>query len=236
MDFRNLCPPRSKQRSWRWCLADAFEEEYGPLADPVATFGSELVQAPSTPVMSSSMAGPDPMFISGIQLRLEGLEDPPSLKCLQKSHRAVSLSPLSSSDTDVDPDTAWSAFKAYAIMLLERAAQKRKLREQDSMARAPPRKRRRSDQNGSAEPDHDATLKSTSPARPERGMRRSTWRQNLHGPPQTRSPAPLVGPVSTPSSTESQSPPVGSPPHKRQWRRIRFRRASGPAKTEMPPG
>ncbi|KAH7230273.1 hypothetical protein B0J15DRAFT_473152 [Fusarium solani] len=104
-----------KSRSWRQSLADDFEEEYGLLPDPVATFGSELVTAPPTPVLSSSIAGPDPLFIIQLHELIErvGLRDQTHLELSQGS-----------SDSD-EPDAAPCSLQAYATRLFERASRKR---------------------------------------------------------------------------------------------------------------
>ncbi|WAO91283.1 Hypothetical protein NCS54_00874800 [Fusarium falciforme] len=72
-----------KSRSWRQSLADDFEEEYGPLPDPVATFGSELVTAPPTP--ASRLASPVPIRCSSVSFMsaLSALvcEIQPTLNC-----------------------------------------------------------------------------------------------------------------------------------------------------------
>ncbi|KAH6986687.1 hypothetical protein EDB80DRAFT_874723 [Ilyonectria destructans] len=261
-----------KARSWRQCLADDFEVAYGPLPDPVATFGSELVTAPPTPVLSSSIAEPDPLFISRLQQSIECIADSSCPKCLQNPSR-LDCPQDSSSDSD-EPDAAPWSLQAYATRLFERASRNaikseepatskprrpaKRLREQDSMARAPPRKRPRRDQNGPAKSEHDSMQeRSILPARPERRTRRSTQRQHPHSPPQTSSPTPPASPVfavwqagsppehsttqkthpvSTPPSTESPTPPVDSPPYRPRLTRVRFRCASGPTEAEMPPG
>ncbi|KAF4445475.1 hypothetical protein F53441_10791 [Fusarium austroafricanum] len=43
--------PGQRKRGWRQCLADSYEKQYGPLDDPVLTFGAKLVTFPSTPTL-----------------------------------------------------------------------------------------------------------------------------------------------------------------------------------------
>ncbi|KAH6982334.1 hypothetical protein BKA56DRAFT_656737 [Ilyonectria sp. MPI-CAGE-AT-0026] len=107
-----------KARSWRQCLADDYEEEYGPLPDPVATFGSELATAPPTPVLSSSIAEPDPLFINQLHDGIERIATSSSPTCLRTSSRVWPHD--SSSDSD-EPDAAPWSLQAYAARLSERA-------------------------------------------------------------------------------------------------------------------
>ncbi|KAI9155686.1 hypothetical protein HJFPF1_08275 [Paramyrothecium foliicola] len=126
---------RDNPPSWRKCLADGYEAEHGPLPDPVATSGSELVTAPPTPVLSSSIAGPDASFIEQLQSRLSLLRDsrlPESVAVKPEpvTHESSShLADLSSSDTDDGDDRPWS-LKAYASFLF--AGRKGMVRDYDN--------------------------------------------------------------------------------------------------------
>ncbi|KAJ3455992.1 hypothetical protein MRS44_017474 [Fusarium solani] len=182
-------------------LADDFEEEYGLLPDPVATFGSELVTAPPTPVLSSSIAGPDPLFIIQLHELIErvGLRDQTHLELSQGS-----------SDSD-EPDAAPWSLQAYATRLFERASRKRdqdgglidgmgdlrrpakRQRERDAAATPTLGKRARHDQNGERILGRERAIYS---ARPKRRKSRSSRPQQLHSPVHTDSSTSPDGQIS----------------------------------------
>ncbi|PHH89072.1 hypothetical protein CDD83_6695 [Cordyceps sp. RAO-2017] len=258
--------PPGKVRSWRQSLADDYEEEYGPLPDPIPSFGAELVTAPSTPVLSSSIAGPDALFVSQLQQGLGCLEDPPRLKCLHRPAASWDGLQFSSSDTD-DPDVAPWSLQEYAAKLFARASRKaamggermrsramhqaKQVRDEESSTkRASLRKRRRCDQDDSTVPDKRLKV----PVTPNAGMHRTMLRRSLRdrdkmspvGPdfaawetpsPPDQSTTQSTCPLSTPpSSIESQSPPVDSPVSRLRSTRVHFHRSARPARGLASPG
>ncbi|KAF5020212.1 hypothetical protein F66182_7777 [Fusarium sp. NRRL 66182] len=201
-----------KARSWRQCLADDYEEEYGPLPNPVATFGSELVTAPSTPVLSSSIAKPDPPFISQLHDSIERIRPLSSPKRLQHVSRSDWRQDFSSSDSD-EPDAAPWSLHAYAARLFDKASRKHALdgermdgkpkarytakrpREQESMSTPPPNKLLRCDNNGQARAKQGLDRQRANyPPRSKICTHQSIRRQQLHSPPQTSSPTPPDNP------------------------------------------
>lgn len=170
-----------------------------PLPDPVATFGAELVTAPSTPVLSSSMADPDPLFISKLHERIENIA---SLSPSRRLRRPIlfDLSPLSSSDSD-EPDVAPWSLRDYAAKLFERAARKqnqdggpidgtadlrrpaKRQREQDATATATSNKRARHKKNGEQILERERAIDPVNSKR--RRKTRLSRPQQLHSPAQT---------------------------------------------------
>ncbi|EXA28970.1 hypothetical protein FOVG_19460 [Fusarium oxysporum f. sp. pisi HDV247] len=101
-----------RKRGWRQCLADSYEKQYGPLDDPVPTFGAKLVTFPSTPTLPMCFTGPDPEFLERLDRRLYAIENDPVPKCLQglrfvdpedEESAAVPIS-MSCSDNDTDEE------------------------------------------------------------------------------------------------------------------------------------
>ncbi|KAH7142304.1 hypothetical protein DER46DRAFT_518017 [Fusarium sp. MPI-SDFR-AT-0072] len=194
-----------KQRSWRQCMAETCEKQYGPLDDPVPTFGAklELVTAPSTPALPSDLAGPDIQFLEQLDRSLRIIGFDPIPKCLQglrfvdpEGEDEEGKVIFSETDSDEEEFTPWSS-RDYAIKLFKKAGidieaiaaerrakrQKRKREaeedEQDSIQDAQPCKRPRRKIAQSSE---------TTTARPKRQIRPSQKQQASYSPPQTPSP------------------------------------------------
>ncbi|KAF5700468.1 hypothetical protein FMUND_14326 [Fusarium mundagurra] len=96
--------PGQRKRGWRQCLADSYEKQYGPLDDPVPTFGAKLVTFPSTPTLPMCFAGPDPDFLEQLDQRLYAIEPNPVPKCLQDWHFYEPAVEMSCSDNDTDDE------------------------------------------------------------------------------------------------------------------------------------
>ncbi|RSL86487.1 hypothetical protein CDV31_016392 [Fusarium ambrosium] len=190
----------------------------GPLADPVATSGSKLVTAPPTPVLSSSIAGPDPLFIDQLNDHIEKIGASCLPKCLQDPSRRARSEDLSS-DSDEADAAPWT-LKEFAIKVFRRAPKKqvmdkapfdrkRKLGQQESRLTPRPVKHPRRVKNGLARPGQILTQeRSESPPMPKIRTNRPIQGQQLHSPPQTNPPTPPSGPIPTPSSDESSTPPT----------------------------
>ncbi|GKU10714.1 hypothetical protein FLAG1_11577 [Fusarium langsethiae] len=96
--------PGQRKRGWRQCLADSYEKQYGPLDDPVPTFGAKLVTFPSTPTLPMCLAGPDPDFLEQLDRLLCAIESNPVPKCLERLRFSELLDDESSSDDDTDDE------------------------------------------------------------------------------------------------------------------------------------
>ncbi|KAG5745411.1 hypothetical protein H9Q69_011670 [Fusarium xylarioides] len=96
--------PGQRKRGWRQCLADSYEKQYGPLEDPVPTFGAKLVTFPSTPTLPMCFAGPDPDFLEELDRRLYAIEPNPVPKCLQGLRFYEPAVEMSCSDNDTDDE------------------------------------------------------------------------------------------------------------------------------------
>ncbi|KAF4946048.1 hypothetical protein FGADI_11485 [Fusarium gaditjirri] len=96
--------PGQRKRGWRQCLADSYEKQYGPLDDPVPTFGAKLVTFPSTPTLPMCFAGPDPDFLEQLDRLLCAIEPNPVPKCLERLRFSEPLDDESSSDDDTDDE------------------------------------------------------------------------------------------------------------------------------------
>ncbi|KAH7308998.1 hypothetical protein B0I35DRAFT_441160 [Stachybotrys elegans] len=112
-----------RPESWRKFLADGYEKRHGPLPDPVATNGSELVTAPPTPILSSSIAGPDPLFVQQLQEKLSkwqdrNLQESDSTPWQPGTRQFSYFSDFSSSDSEEDARHRPWSFEAYARWLL----------------------------------------------------------------------------------------------------------------------
>ncbi|EXK78382.1 hypothetical protein FOQG_16947 [Fusarium oxysporum f. sp. raphani 54005] len=140
-----------RKRGWRQCLADSYEKQYGPLDDPVPTFGAKLVTFPSTPTLPMCFATPDPDFLEELDQRLHAIESKPVPKCLQPLRfDEEPVVELSCSDNDTDDEGSESfrnwmreaAVRVYAkagidIVAVEAKRKARRLaREQRREARA----------------------------------------------------------------------------------------------------
>ncbi|CVL07269.1 uncharacterized protein FMAN_15362 [Fusarium mangiferae] len=100
--------PGQRKRGWRQCLADSYEKKYGPLDDPVPTFGAKLVTFPSTPTLPMCFATPDPDFLEQLDRLLHAIEPNPVPKCLQRSPFYESAVEMSCSDNDTDDEPSES--------------------------------------------------------------------------------------------------------------------------------
>ncbi|KAG4259287.1 hypothetical protein FPRO03_12963 [Fusarium proliferatum] len=98
--------PGQRKRGWRQCLADSYEKNYGPLDDPVPTFGAKLVTFPSTPTLPMCFATPDPDFLEQLDRLLHAIEPNPVPKCLQRSPFYESAVEMSCSDNDTDDEVS----------------------------------------------------------------------------------------------------------------------------------
>ncbi|KAF9783590.1 hypothetical protein IL306_009161 [Fusarium sp. DS 682] len=102
--------PGQRKRGWRQCLADSYEKQYGPLDDPVPTFGAKLVTFPSTPTLPMCFAGPDPEFLEQLDQSLYAIAPNPVPKCLQglrffdPEYEEPDPAPISMSCSDNDTD------------------------------------------------------------------------------------------------------------------------------------
>ncbi|RKK76697.1 hypothetical protein BFJ68_g18017 [Fusarium oxysporum] len=96
--------PGQRKRGWRQCLADSYEKQYGPLDDPVPTFGAKLVTFPSTPTLPMCFAGPDPDFLEELDRLLSAIEANPVPKCLQGLRFYEPSVEMSCSDNDTDDE------------------------------------------------------------------------------------------------------------------------------------
>ncbi|KAG7408826.1 hypothetical protein Forpe1208_v012517 [Fusarium oxysporum f. sp. rapae] len=95
--------PGQRKRGWRQCLADSYEKQYGPLDDPVPTFGAKLVTFPSTPTLPMCLAGPDPDFLEQLDRLLCAIGPNSVPKCLQRLRFSEPLDE-ESSDDDTDDE------------------------------------------------------------------------------------------------------------------------------------
>ncbi|EXM13914.1 hypothetical protein FoTM2_014743 [Fusarium oxysporum f. sp. vasinfectum] len=95
--------PGQRKRGWRQCLADSYEKQYGPLDDPVPTFGAKLVTFPSTPTLPMCLAGPDPDFLEQLDRLLYAIGPNSVPKCLQRQRFSEPLDE-ESSDDDTDDE------------------------------------------------------------------------------------------------------------------------------------
>ncbi|CVL12582.1 uncharacterized protein FPRN_15124 [Fusarium proliferatum] len=103
--------PGQRKRGWRQCLADSYEKKYGPLDDPVPTFGAKLVTFPSTPTLPMCFATPDPDFLEELDRLLRAIEPNPVPKCLQRLHFSDPVVEMSCSDNDTDDEPSESIQK-----------------------------------------------------------------------------------------------------------------------------
>nr|CEG03383.1 unnamed protein product [Fusarium acuminatum CS5907] len=190
-------------RTWRKRLADLYEQECGvclafikipfeanksllqPLPDPVPTFGAELITAPSTPVLSASMAGPDLDF-------LEKLDQSINVAFATPIPDYQNDSESSSDDEDCAP---WSP-RAHAAWFLKMAPAPTVTRKDQ--------KRKRSDRGEGQHSDQDtqphkrsrriaklitiSTKSKSSFSQSKRQTRSAKEHHSLYSPPQTPSP------------------------------------------------
>ncbi|KAF5020275.1 hypothetical protein F66182_7709 [Fusarium sp. NRRL 66182] len=187
----NWMSPSDKIRSWRKCLADIYEKENGPLQDPVPTFGAALVTAPPSPVLSSSIAGPDPVFLEQLHHSISAIGPCSYPKCLRMSHPVYDPED-SESDSDEGDAAPWSSH-SYTSRLLKKASmnlhggglrrRKRKcaLEEDDQESELDAQYRKRSSRIAKLK---SASISSQSPvSRPRQQARRSEQQQSTYSPP-----------------------------------------------------
>ncbi|KAG7406134.1 hypothetical protein Forpe1208_v013579 [Fusarium oxysporum f. sp. rapae] len=165
--------PGQRKRGWRQCLADSYEKQYGPLDDPVPTFGAKLVTFPSTPTLPMCLAGPDPDFLEELDRLLYAIEPNPVPKCLQRLrfYEPVDEESCSDDDTDDEDNERFRELmrevtvRIYAkagidIVAVEAGRRRRHAREERREARAA-----KSNNTKSALPSsHDQALKPSSNA------------------------------------------------------------------------
>ncbi|KAF5572677.1 hypothetical protein FPCIR_14207 [Fusarium pseudocircinatum] len=167
--------PGQRKRGWRQCLADSYEKQYGPLDDPVPTFGAKLVTFPSTPTLLMCFATPDPDFLEELDRRLCAIEPNPVPKCLQGlrfyEEPAVEMS-CSDNDTDDEGSESMREFvrevrvRMYAKAGIDIVAVEAK-RQARRLAREERRKARAAESNGTKSappPTHDHATKPSSNA------------------------------------------------------------------------
>ncbi|RBQ80335.1 hypothetical protein FVER14953_20855 [Fusarium verticillioides] len=163
-----------RKRGWRQCLADSYEKQYGPLDDPVPTFGAKLVTFPSTPTLPMCFATPDPDFLEELDRRLCAIEAKPVPKCLQPLHFDEPVVELSCSDNDTDDEGSESMrelvrevyVRTYARAGIDIVAVDAK-RQARRLAREERRKARAAEPNGTKSalpPSHDHATKPSSDA------------------------------------------------------------------------
>ncbi|EXL65089.1 hypothetical protein FOPG_18674 [Fusarium oxysporum f. sp. conglutinans race 2 54008] len=116
--------PGHRKRGWRQCMADSYEKEYGALDDPVPTFGAKLVTFPSTPTLSSDLAGPDIEFLEQLDKHLCAIAHDPVPKCLQglrffdpEEEQEADEIYLSYSDSETDDEDAGESLCDFAIRM-----------------------------------------------------------------------------------------------------------------------
>ncbi|RBR15760.1 hypothetical protein FVER53590_25938 [Fusarium verticillioides] len=161
-----------RKRGWRQCLADSYEKNYGPLDDPVPTFGAKLVTFPSTPTLPMCFATPDPDFLQELDRRLCAIEPDPVPKCLQPPLIDEPVVELSCSDNDTDDEGCeimLESMRQVRIRMYARAGidivavdAKRQARR---LAREERRKARAAEPNGTKSalpPSHDHATKPSS--------------------------------------------------------------------------
>ncbi|KAG9494761.1 hypothetical protein J7337_013900 [Fusarium musae] len=166
--------PGQRKRGWRQCLADSYEKQYGPLDDPVPTFGAKLVTFPSTPTLPMCFATPDPDFLQELDRRLCAIEPDPVPKCLQPPLIDEPVVELSCSDNDTDDEGCEimrESMRQVRIRMYARAGidivavdAKRQARR---LAREERRKARAAESNGTKSalpPSHDHATKPSSDA------------------------------------------------------------------------
>ncbi|UZP38316.1 hypothetical protein NXS19_006132 [Fusarium pseudograminearum] len=190
-------------RTWRKRLADLYEQDCGPLPDPVPTFGADLITAPSTPVLSASMAKPDPDFLKKLD---QGI--------------TVALATLSpdydndfNSSSDDEDCAPWSP-RAHAALFFEMAPapmvtrkdQKRKCsdgrKDKHSLQDTQPHKRAR----------RIAKMGKTSFSQPKQLSRSAKEHHSPYSPPQTPSPTTQASPKDGTNSAQSKESLVSQPP------------------------
>ncbi|KAL5592678.1 hypothetical protein FOBRF1_013704 [Fusarium oxysporum] len=124
--------PEQRNRGWRQRLADGYEKQYGPLDDPVPTFGTKLVTAPYTPALPFDIAGPDTEFLERLDQRLRVIGPDPVPKCLQglrffdPDEEEEDAEPIIFSDTDSESDDEDSqipreSLRDFAIRMFAKA-------------------------------------------------------------------------------------------------------------------
>ncbi|KAF5020093.1 hypothetical protein F66182_7881 [Fusarium sp. NRRL 66182] len=121
--FANVAMPfRDRKCTWRQTLADSFEKEHGPLPDPVATNGAGLITAPSTPVLSSCVAGSDPAFIWQLEQISILLQHSSQPTCLKRSPPNA-YDPFFDSSSESDQEDE-ETVQEWAARLLKMSARK----------------------------------------------------------------------------------------------------------------
>ncbi|KAF9766551.1 hypothetical protein IL306_001027, partial [Fusarium sp. DS 682] len=123
--------PGQRKRSWRQRLADGYEKQYGPLDDPVPTFGAKLVTAPYTPALPFDIAGPDTEFLERLDQRLHAIAPNPVPRCLQglrfldpEEEQDADPIIMSCSDNDTDDEDSQiprESLRDFAIRMFAKA-------------------------------------------------------------------------------------------------------------------
>ncbi|QPC70476.1 hypothetical protein HYE68_001228 [Fusarium pseudograminearum] len=214
-------PSPTIARTWRKCLADLYEQDCGvcfafiripfeanksllqPLPDPVPTFGADLITAPSTPVLSASMAKPDPDFLKKLD---QGI-----------TVALATLSPDYDSDFDSSSDdedcAPWSP-RAHAAWCFKMAAAPRVIRKDQKRKCSNGRKDKHSVQY--TQPHKRARritkLGKTSFSQPKQLSRSAKEHHSLYSPPQTPSQTTQASPKDGTNSAQSKESLASQPP------------------------
>ncbi|KAG8670721.1 hypothetical protein FPOAC1_003956 [Fusarium poae] len=199
-------------RTWRKLLADLHERESGPLPDPVPTFGADLITAPSTPVLSASIAGPDLDFLEKLDQSINVAFATPIPDYQNDSE---SYSESSSDDEDCAPwpsqaHAAWFLKMAPAPRIT-RKDQKRKLpdkrEDEHSMQDTQPHKRPRR----TAKRITISMESKTSFSQSKQQTRSAKEHHPLYSPPQTPSPTAQTSPKDRINSAQSRKSLASQP-------------------------
>ncbi|KAK2669107.1 hypothetical protein RAB80_014633 [Fusarium oxysporum f. sp. vasinfectum] len=197
--------PGHRKRGWRQCMADSYEKEYGALDDPVPTFGAKLVTFPSTPTLSSDLAGPDIEFLEQLDKHLCAIAHDPVPKCLQglrffdpEEEQEADEIYLSYSDSETDDEDAGESLCDFAIRIASNpkhtkftpplSGNKAGLDTEAEAAKCQPSRQKRKRHTEDAQPRKMAKPNDTANARPKRQTQLRRKAQASYSPPQTPSP------------------------------------------------